>query len=41
MIYMEVNCYKYKKTKDILSCFEKIYDKDGVCYMDVYIAIES
>ncbi|WP_286907315.1 helix-turn-helix domain-containing protein [Clostridium sp. UBA1652] len=41
MIYMEVNCYKYKKTKDILSCFEKIYDKDGVCYMDVYIAVES
>lgn len=41
MIYMEVNCYKYKKAKDIISCFEKVYEKDSVCYMDVYIAIES
>lgn len=41
MIYMEVNCYKYKKAKDIISCFENVYEKDSVCYMDVYIAIES
>jgi hypothetical protein len=41
MIYLEVNAYKYKKAKDIISCFEKVYDKAGVCYMDVYIAIES
>ncbi|WP_138205204.1 hypothetical protein [Haloimpatiens lingqiaonensis] len=41
MIYMEVNCYKYKKTKDIIACFEKVYEKDSVCYMDVFIAIES
>jgi len=41
MIYMEVNCYKYKKAKDIISCFEKVYEKDSVCYMDVFIAIES
>lgn len=41
MIYMEVNCYKYKQAKDIISCFEKVYEKDSVCYMDVYIAIES
>lgn len=41
MIYMEVNCYKYKQTKDIIACFEKVYEKDSVCYMDVYIAIES
>lgn len=41
MIYMEVNCYKYKQAKDIISCFEKVYEKDSVCYMDVYIAIQS
>lgn len=41
MIYMEVNCYKYKKAKDIISCFEKVYEKDGICYMDVYIAVEG
>ena len=41
MIYMEVNCYKHRKAKDIISCFEKVYEKDSVCYMDVYIAIEN
>ncbi|WP_297419817.1 helix-turn-helix transcriptional regulator [Clostridium sp.] len=41
MIYMEVNCYKYKQAKDIIHCFEKVYEKEKVCYMDVYIAIES
>lgn len=41
MIYMEVNCYKYKKAKDIIPCFEKVYEKDSVCYMDVYIAVEG
>lgn len=41
MIYMEVNCYRYNKSKDIIPCFEKVYEKDSVCYMDVYIAIES
>ncbi|HHX63026.1 MAG TPA: helix-turn-helix transcriptional regulator [Epulopiscium sp.] len=41
MIYMEVNGYKHKQTKDILSCFEKVYEKDGICYMDVFIALEG
>ncbi|MBB6625340.1 helix-turn-helix transcriptional regulator [Clostridium gasigenes] len=41
MIYIEVNCYKHKQTKDILSCFEKEYEKDGICYMDVYITVEG
>lgn len=36
MIYMEVNCYKHKQTKDIIACFEKVYEKDNVCYMDIY-----
>jgi transcriptional regulator with XRE-family HTH domain len=41
MIYMEINCYKYNHAKDIISCFEKVYEKDSFCYMDVYIAIEG
>ena len=41
MIYMEVNCYNHKKGKDIIHCFEKVYEKDGICYMDVYIAVED
>jgi len=41
MIYMDVNCYKHKQTKDIIACFEKVYEKDSVCYMDVYIAVED
>lgn len=41
MRYMEVNGLKHKESKEVISCFEKGYEKDGVCYMDVYIAIES
>lgn len=40
MRFMEVNGLKHKKNKDILSCFEKEYDQDGISYMDVYMAIE-
>lgn len=41
MRYMDINKLKHKRTKDILSCFEKEYETDGISYMDVYIAIES
>ena len=41
MLYMEVNSYKHKWDREILSCFEKTYEKDGVSYMDVYIAVEG
>ena len=37
---MDVNNFKHKQTKDVLSCFEKAYEKDGISYMDVYIATE-
>jgi len=40
MRYMDVNNFKHKQTKDVLSCFEKAYEKDGISYMDVYIATE-
>ena len=39
MIYIEVNGYKNNQTKEALSCFEKVYEKDGICYMDVFIAV--
>ncbi len=40
MLYMDVNGIKHKNTKEILSCFEKEYKKDGISYMDVYIAVD-
>lgn len=40
MLYMEVNGIKHKQTKEILSCFEKEYKKDGISYMNVYIAVD-
>ena len=39
--YMEVNGYKHKITKEVLPCFEKVYNKNGVTFMYVYIAVES
>ncbi|QUF84837.1 helix-turn-helix transcriptional regulator [Clostridium butyricum] len=40
MRYMEVNGLHHKENKEILSCFEKEYNKNGSDYMEVYIAIE-
>ena len=41
MAYMNTNGLKGKWNGHMLDCFEKVYDLDGVCYMDVYIAIEQ
>lgn len=41
MRYMEVNNLKHKDSKEVIDCFEKEYEIDGVSYMDVYIAIEA
>lgn len=40
MHYIEVNNFKHDQAKEILPCFEKTYDQNGVSYMDVYIAVE-
>lgn len=40
MRYMEVNGLHHKENKEVLSCFEKEYNKDGISYMDVYIAFQ-
>ncbi len=34
------NGMKHKQVKEIIPCFEKSYEKDGVTYMDVYISVE-
>lgn len=41
MKYMEVNNMAHVQSKYVLPCFEKQYEKDGVTYMDVYIAVEK
>ena len=38
--YIEVNGMKGKREKGMIPCFEKKYEKAGITYMDVYIAIE-
>lgn len=40
MSYMQINGFQRKNDKDILSCFEKEYEINGVEYMDVYIAVK-
>ena len=40
MSYMQVNNIRHKQDKEILSCFEKEYIRDGISYMDVYIAVD-
>lgn len=40
MTHMRINGMKHKRDKKNIKCFEKEYVKDGVCYMDVYIAVE-
>lgn len=40
MTHMRINGLKHKEDKEIIPCFEKEYDMEGVHYMDVYIAVE-
>ena len=40
MAYMNTNGIKGKWDGHIIDCFEREYDLDGVCHMDVYIAVE-
>ena len=35
---MKINNIKYKESNEVIGCFEKEYGKDGITYMDVYIA---
>lgn len=40
MTHMQVNGIRHKEDAKVLSCFEREYDREGVHYMDVYIAAE-
>ena len=37
--YIEVNGMQKSQNKEVIECFEKVYEIDGATYMDVYIAI--
>jgi len=39
--YLKVNGIKQNKDERILSCFEKVYQKDAVEYMDIFISIDN
>lgn len=39
--YMEVNGLEHKLSKEVLPCWEKCYEKDGVSFMDIYIAVKN
>lgn len=41
MTHMHVNGISLQENKNIISCFEKEYEIDGIPYMDVYISIED
>ena len=41
MKYLEVTKIFHKKSKDVLSCFEKVYEINNISYMDIYIAVED
>ena len=38
--YMQINGLEHKEDKDNISCFEKIYEREGIQYMDVYILVK-
>lgn len=41
MRYMEVNNMELDQSKDLITCFEKSYEKEGCSYMDIHIAIRG
>ena len=39
--YLQANGFREKPREDVLSCFEHVYEQDGVTCMDVYISVDS
>lgn len=39
--YLQANGFKERPRDDILSCFEYVYEKDGMTCMDVYVHVDS
>lgn len=40
MAHMKVNGMKEKVDRNVISCFEREYEVDGIWHMDIYIAVE-
>lgn len=40
MKYFQANNFKEKQQDNIISCFEHVYEKDDVTYMDVYVHVD-
>ncbi|MDE7179173.1 MAG: helix-turn-helix domain-containing protein [Lachnospiraceae bacterium] len=41
LAYLQANGFCEKPKEDILSCFEHVYEKQGITCMDVYIHVDS
>lgn len=41
MEYLQANNFKEKQLENIISCFEYVYEKNGITYMDVYVHIDG
>ncbi|MDE7331046.1 MAG: hypothetical protein K2O16_02230 [Lachnospiraceae bacterium] len=41
MEYLQANGFKEKPKENVLSCFEYVYESNGVTCMDVYIHVDS
>lgn len=39
--YLQANGFREKPKEGILPCFERVYEKDGVTCMDVYLNVDS
>ena len=39
--FLKANGFCEKPKEDILSCFEYVYEKEGITCMDVYIHVDS
>ena len=39
--FLQANGFREKPKDDILSCFEHVYEKEGITCMDVYIHVDS
>lgn len=41
MEYLNANGFKERPTENVLSCFEHVYEREGMTCMDVYIHVDS
>ena len=39
--FLQANGFREKPRENILSCFEHVYEKEGITCMDVYIHVDS